>query len=53
MIQVTPGKGGAATITVKRPGTSNIRLTSDKLTKELAVTAETRDNALQVAISQK
>jgi hypothetical protein len=53
MVQVTPGKGGDVTITVKRPGTSNIRITSGEMTKELAVKAETRDNALQVAISQQ
>lgn len=53
MIEVTPGKGGAVTITVKRAGTSNIRVTSGEMTKELAVKAETRDNALQVAISQQ
>jgi hypothetical protein len=52
MVDVTAGKGGAVTITVKRPGTSNIRITSGELTKQLAVKAVTRDNALQVAISQ-
>jgi hypothetical protein len=53
MVQVTPSKGGVVTITVKRPGTSNIRITSGEMTKELAVKAETKDNALQVAISQQ
>lgn len=53
MVQVTPDKGGAVTITVKRAGTSNIRITSGEMTKELAVKAETRDNALQVEISQQ
>jgi hypothetical protein len=52
MVQVTPDKGGAVTITVKRAGTSSIRVTSGELTKELAVKAESRDNALQVEISQ-
>jgi Domain amino terminal to FKBP-type peptidyl-prolyl isomerase len=52
MVDVTPGKGGAVTITVKRPGTSNIRITSGELTKELALKAETKNNVLQVAISQ-
>lgn len=53
MAQITPEQGSAVTITVKRAGTSNIRITSGELTKELAVKAETRDNALQVEISQK
>lgn len=53
MVQVMPDKGAAVTITVKRGGTSNIRITSGEMTKELAVKAETRDNALQVAISQQ
>ena len=53
MVQVTPDKGGAVTITVKRAGTSSIRISSGEMTKELAVKAESRDNALQVEISQK
>ena len=53
MVQVTPDKGSAVTITVKRAGTSNIRIASGETTKELAVKAETRNNALQVEISQK
>jgi hypothetical protein len=52
MVQVTPDKGGAVTITVKRAGTSHIRITSGEMTKELAVKAEARDGALQVAIAQ-
>jgi hypothetical protein len=52
MVDVTPIKGGAVTITVKRAGTSSIRITSGEITKELAVKAETRDNALKVEISQ-
>lgn len=52
MVVVTPDKGGAVTITVKRPGTSVISMTSGELTKELTVKAETRNNALQVTIAQ-
>ena len=52
MVQVSPDKGGAVTITVKRAGTSVMHVTSGELTKELRVTAEMRDNALQVAIAQ-
>lgn len=53
MVQVTPDKGGVVTITVKRAGTSIIHIASGEITKELAVKAESRDNALQVEISQK
>jgi hypothetical protein len=53
MVQVMPDKTGGVTITVKRPGTSHIRITAGELTKELAVKAESRDNALQVEISQQ
>ena len=53
MVQVTPGKGGAVTITVKRAGTSSIRLTSGDVIKDLAVRADSKNNALQVEISQK
>jgi hypothetical protein len=53
MVQVTPDKGAAVTISVKRAGTSSVRITSGEMTKELTVKAETRDNALQVAISQQ
>jgi hypothetical protein len=53
MVQVTPDTGGAVTITVKRAGFSSIRLTSGEVTKELAVKAEPRNNALYVEIAQK
>jgi FKBP-type peptidyl-prolyl isomerase-like protein len=53
MIQVTPDKGGAVSIAVKRAGTSSIRIASGALTKELAVKAESNNNALTVEISQK
>jgi len=52
MVQVSPDKGAAATITVKRAGTSVIHVTSGEVTKELTVTAEMQNNALQVTISQ-
>lgn len=52
MVHVSPDKGGAVTITVKRAGTSVIQVAAGEMTKELKVTAETRDNALQVSISQ-
>ena len=52
MVQVSPDNGAAVTITVKRAGTSVIHVTSGELTKELTVTAETRNNALQVTITQ-
>ena len=52
MVQVSPDQGGAVTMTVTRAGTSVIHLTSRELTKELTVTAEMRNNALQVTISQ-
>jgi hypothetical protein len=53
MVQVTPEKGGAVKITVKRAGATNVRITSGTITKELSVKAEPRDNALHVEISQK
>jgi hypothetical protein len=53
MVEVTPDKGGAVTITVKRVGTSSIRVKSGELTKELAVKAESKNNAMQVEISQQ
>ena len=52
MVEVTPGKGGAVTINVKRAGESHITVTSGKITKELAIKAQSRNNALQVDISQ-
>jgi FKBP-type peptidyl-prolyl isomerase-like protein len=53
MVQVTPDTGGAVTITVKHAGASIIHVASGEVTKELAVKAETRNEALQVEISQK
>ena len=53
MVQVTPDKGAAVTITVKRAGTSSLRITAGELTKELTVKAESKNNALQVDISQQ
>jgi hypothetical protein len=53
VVEVKPDKGSAVTITVKRPGTGNIRITSGELTKELAVQAENRNNGLYVEITQK
>jgi hypothetical protein len=53
MVHVTPDKGGAVSITVTRAGASKIRITSGDITKELAVKAEHRNDALQVEISQQ
>jgi hypothetical protein len=53
MVQVTPERGGAVTITVKRAGTSNIRVTSGEIAKQLAVKAVSQNNALQVEISRQ
>ena len=53
MVQVTPERGGAVTITVKRAGTSNIRVTSGEIAKQLAVKAVSQNNTLQVEISQQ
>jgi hypothetical protein len=50
---VTPGEGGQVTITVQRPGETSLRVTSDGVSKELAIKAEKVGAALRVTISPK
>jgi Domain amino terminal to FKBP-type peptidyl-prolyl isomerase len=52
MVQVTPDVGNAVTITVTRPGTSVIHVSSADVKKDLAIKAEKPNSALQVTISQ-
>ena len=52
MVSVSPAKGAVVTITVKRAGTSTIQVASGEMRKELSVTAQSKDNALQVSITQ-
>jgi hypothetical protein len=52
MVKVTKEGGGDATITVKRPGESKLKVVFRGVTKELAVRAARRDGGLAVEISQ-
>ena len=51
MVTVMPGEGSKVTITVKRAGTSSVRVTSGELSRNLSLKAELRNSLLQVEIT--
>ncbi len=52
MVMVSPNRGNAVSIVVKRAGESKVQLTAEGVSKELAIKAVYRDNALRVEITQ-
>jgi FKBP-type peptidyl-prolyl cis-trans isomerase len=52
MVQVTKGRGGDVSITVRRPGESKLKVAFQGVTKELAVRASRQGGGLAVEISQ-
>ena len=52
MVDVTPGEGPVVSVTVKRAGTSSIRVSGGTLSKQLTVKAAVRNSVLQVEVSQ-
>ncbi|MBI4463519.1 MAG: FKBP-type peptidyl-prolyl cis-trans isomerase [Acidobacteria bacterium] len=53
MITVTPSEGNEVKIAVHRPGESKLQVTSQGISKELAIKAEHKSEAIQVEIAQK
>jgi len=52
MVQITPNEGDTVSIKVTRPGTTTVALAAPGVTKELAVKAELRGQAMLVQITQ-
>lgn len=52
MVTVKPDKGNAVNITVKREGESKLKVTSERVSKELLIKAINKGNVIQVEISQ-
>jgi len=53
MVTVTPGRGNAVKITALRPGESSLQVTSQGVSRGLAVKAAYKGEVLQVEIAQK
>ena len=53
MVTVSPSQGNAVQITVRHAGQSNLQVSSQKVSKKLAIMAWYQDDALQVEISEK
>ena len=52
MVTVTPSEGNEVNITVKRAGETSMQVTSEGVSKELAIKAEHKGEAMQVEIAQ-
>ena len=52
MVTVTPSEGNEVKITVKRAGETSMQVTSEGVSKELAIKAEHKGEAMQVEIAQ-
>lgn len=53
MVTVTPTQGNDVKISVLRPGTSHVVVSSQGVSRQLAINAKTRDKAIIVEITQK
>ena len=53
MVTVTPSEGNEVQITVHRPGERSLHVTAEGVSKELAIKAEQKGDAMQVEITQQ